>query len=1349
MCEIDRWRLGCENTLIRHIPREHPQVTSWMRKQRSEGQVLNRRVPNSNFTYKHLHCSLTQGQSINSCIHLNLHINTISLDRCVKTSPRMRLRTRIQPPERFEDEDHNISAANNATKPAFPRLLREQTISFDPHLPPAAFPSLTQAHPQEDGDPILDNLAEPADVDMMDIDRHVDHTFLPMVRRREHLAMQTASAISPNEKQDPPLFGRSFLDDAETSDEEEIEVSLHQSTIPVKPNDSNQRPFLQIQQAHAERLVANSTKTIHWTQLAPCLQVEIFENLCDSRYGHVTHDILGLSRNELYDVMKHLWTRNKQIVAEDQGIQQLQQAQLRAILRKDHSSSLNTDNWRDHVAYTRRHLPYISARLDYFICNEAEVELAMIFLNERGIDSRVLGEWGRSKTDKGFANWTQSQAVKASERSESVDSGYTSQVAQQEARHVTNPVGHVLTRNALSEISNSACRAVSAPSSLRRKRPQSMLDTRQDTVIRLDRGFGLSTAVAMSPAPAGLQIPGSTMSLRARGSHLTQKYEEGMALMRGGGLEDSDVSHEGEHDRLKIQSLPRLKINPPKPARDKEASDAGNVSTSPGQRATMLKISPKRLEKVQMTSSSGTRPSTIGPYEVLTPPTMTSTRKPINDTGRYNRSRPHQPMPVAREALTWQNQDKLTSFSLKLLEIQRGAGGLETPPNFPPSQQSDLETLTSPKRLRLNPPQDSSFNQSSDDTQLQTPSGSSQLQRKDSASSHDAPPWSPITQRSDSFSGPSSRKESYNDGFRSYKLPSTDRPAHALQPGPNVEIESIISTAPKTPQHAKTSYVKPSIAENGSPVLTLASDIQKLPAHFLGERTQQEAKLKVVQDKASPQLLEPVQSPRRNPSYPGTPSRGSTYGAPTSTDPLRIYGSNLFRASPNGSQYSPSRQLTETLAGAVLRTSTSAKKAYDPPPSISPAEQSKVEALLSSFKKRPHTAGEKLESRVPGPVSTTSSPSLKKQSLTEEDELPTGSQASSAKKANEAVVAATVALKESPRAKTGTDGKVRPRTYIKSEKQIQKEAANAAAKAGFGKSRAIGKTRTTEGQKTDAKAGLPSHTTKHESPASQTAAHIEATLTGGEHIEENGPFVEKQGVVDPNNNNSVEDLETVEERAIEQPEIVTPSKRKPFGSSDLKLAQKVKKVATDDESYEEDETSDVSMAIKKIATPKGKKLAVDRAKVAVQGYQTGMAMRGKSASTDAMSKKKNSPRAKTADGKGEPVVRREASSKLGSAAIQRHEGALPEDRRIAKTEEVQSPGAPPSSRKAILKTKVSSGDGEQSTPTKRKKKASGLTRELSVLTAQGEGRTKAFRGNQYLNADGTPRPRKEAATPGA
>jgi hypothetical protein len=175
-----------------------------------------------------------------SNFHPTVNINNTSFATVLRMSTRMRLRTRIQAPERFEDEDYDTPAASNPTRPPFPRLLKEQTISFDPHLPPAAFPSLTRVNPQiEDDGRMSHDVAEPAYVDMMDIDRSIDHTVLPIVPRGAHLGFQTDSLTSLGVAVDAPPFRRSFLDDAETSNEEEGEVSFPRATTPVKPFDSN------------------------------------------------------------------------------------------------------------------------------------------------------------------------------------------------------------------------------------------------------------------------------------------------------------------------------------------------------------------------------------------------------------------------------------------------------------------------------------------------------------------------------------------------------------------------------------------------------------------------------------------------------------------------------------------------------------------------------------------------------------------------------------------------------------------------------------------------------------------------------------------------------------------------------------------------------------------------------------------------------------------------------------------------------------------------------------------------------------------------------------------------------
>jgi hypothetical protein len=1084
----------------------------------------------------------------------------------------------------------------------------------------------------------------------------------------------------------------------------------------------------------------------------PALQVEIFENLCGGCSVQTARDILDLGSDELHDVLKHLWSRNKQIYAEDQGIYQLQEAQLNAILRTDHSLRLNSDSWRGHVANTRRHLPHISPRFDYFICNAAEVELARRFLKECGIDTCILGKWGYDGKDGGVTKWAQAQDVQASESMEDLDSGYTSEVVEQGTQYAKQALGKGERQGSLSDFSNNVLRNLGSSSSQHHRRPKPIRNGPEVNATEQARGVGPFNGAA-TPADSSRaknsaddQITTLAMSLWERGSHLTKRYENAMTSMKTqGALDESSIFYEDEDQRLEVQSPPLLKIDLPMPPRRKKGPDISNQHTGPGERVVTLKISPRRLQKAQEMKSSNAKRKNIGHYDILTPSAMTNTGRPINNTPKHTKSRPHQPMPALPEALKWQDQDKLSAFSLKLLEIQRGAAGLRTPPTLPqlPSQLSDPQASSSPKRLKFNPPQDSNFSQSSDGTQIQALYGSSQPQRKDSASPHEAPTWSPITQRSNSFSRPQSRKASHKDDSQPYKLHSADSSDAAIQFRPPDDTEWIVRTAPapQTPQHTKAPYPKPNIAENGSPILALAFDNRIPSAPALDERLNQEAEPEVRPGYRK--SFEPPQTPRRLPSYSGMPSRGSNIIAAGYADPLRIYGG---RGSPDPLQSLASKQVAKSLAGAAFTTSLSAKKLEnDSHPNVSHAEQSKIEALLLSFQEKPPPVGE-----VPEPISTTSAPASKKNSLAEEEALSTGSQASHAKKSSEAIVTASAAPQKATRTKAGKDSKARPRTYTKSEKQIQKEAMNAATKASLGKGGVIKKKRVAKGHDIDAKDPLSPRTSSQESLALQTAAHIRLTLSKDQRIDNTGPLVETHGSTDLKKINFAEDLHEMEGGIIQLPEVITPSKQKPSTSLNSRADRKITKDAPGDESYEDDEASDTPMLFKTIATPKGKKAAVEWAKAAVEDYQRSIAMRGRSALAAVTAKMKSTPTAETARREKGPASMRRVTPKSNGVASHEQKTAPV----AVKASEFDGQDKLSVTGKATLEMKDASGNGEQSAPV-RVKKASGLTKELSTLAIDGQERTKAFRGNQYLNANKTPRlneagmPRtKERPTPG-
>ena len=129
----------------------------------------------------------------------------------------MRLRTRIQAPERYEDADeYNYSTAKNTTRPAFPRLLKEQVVPFNPHVPSATFPTLDIRQAQDDSAPVR-CIASYED-DMEDLVQGSYNTRVDWENSNSTTAMSPPTDLS---KGPLPALGRDFIEEVRTSDEEE------------------------------------------------------------------------------------------------------------------------------------------------------------------------------------------------------------------------------------------------------------------------------------------------------------------------------------------------------------------------------------------------------------------------------------------------------------------------------------------------------------------------------------------------------------------------------------------------------------------------------------------------------------------------------------------------------------------------------------------------------------------------------------------------------------------------------------------------------------------------------------------------------------------------------------------------------------------------------------------------------------------------------------------------------------------------------------------------------------------------------------------------------------------------
>lgn len=134
--------------------------------------------------------------------------------------------------------------------------------------------------------------------------------------------------------------------------------------------------------------------TIQWNDLVEPLQLEIFANLA-LQYGvEAAGRGLRLTETDIHNVRQLAEDYNKQNNAEDEAILLMQQDQLNAILRTDHSmESTVTQPLFENI--TTRHLWWIRRVTNdlWNVCTQDDVDEATTFLQHKTLDASLLAHW--------------------------------------------------------------------------------------------------------------------------------------------------------------------------------------------------------------------------------------------------------------------------------------------------------------------------------------------------------------------------------------------------------------------------------------------------------------------------------------------------------------------------------------------------------------------------------------------------------------------------------------------------------------------------------------------------------------------------------------------------------------------------------------------------------------------------------------------------------------------------------------------------------------------------------------------------------------------------------------------
>ncbi|PYI32382.1 hypothetical protein BP00DRAFT_156373 [Aspergillus indologenus CBS 114.80] len=329
----------------------------------------------------------------------------------------MRLRETIRLPNRLNEEAHTYTTPRRAPRRAIGSY-QCRADTFNPNLPPAAFPTLDRPRPPQlrpdkqnhevedhdhrkrsyecmingdDGDVVDDPVLETGAATRDECEEIPVEQFDNLIASNGELNLIYVKnmAIMAGAEPESATFEKS-MEDSDTDGEDEALVieplTVRFLSMPGGPDEN-------------EALTRRADPTLQasqWRDLLPQMQVEVFENVEES-HSRPARILLGISEEEMKELERNRGLRAKQLEKEDRLLEAMRAQQLRAILRTNNVTP-RASQVHPKVAcqmVLRRYLRKIKGAVapDFLICPADEVLRARRLLLKRGLDGKLAGDW--------------------------------------------------------------------------------------------------------------------------------------------------------------------------------------------------------------------------------------------------------------------------------------------------------------------------------------------------------------------------------------------------------------------------------------------------------------------------------------------------------------------------------------------------------------------------------------------------------------------------------------------------------------------------------------------------------------------------------------------------------------------------------------------------------------------------------------------------------------------------------------------------------------------------------------------------------------------------------------------